>query len=77
MNKVTDVADADRRRLLLRLDKWSRVVLGGVVGDGLPHFAAARTWIDIRHRVVAGDWINSGGGGWVSRRRRAGRLDAR
>ena len=65
MENATDLADADRRRLRLRLDNGRE---SSSAGSATVCTSRPATLIDIRHGVVAGDWATAG---WVGERRAA------
>ena len=60
-----------RRASLIRLKKWSKVVIGSVLFGGLitqaEKEAEAGGWIN-RRGYGGGAWGNGGGGGWVNGR---------
>jgi hypothetical protein len=62
--KRTDPNEAGRQEFLLRLDKWSTVVIGAIVGGALGHSGAEAGWLNRRD-------------GWINRYGPGGGLDAR
>jgi hypothetical protein len=67
-----------RREFLFGLGKWSKIVIGSVIGAAIVTAGEAEAgWLNNRGYGGAG-WINGGGGGgWINRRGGGGWLNAR